>query len=79
MSPHCVFDALLAGGKALSCKDKAAEMMLPRRRLAKSPPRPVKPGDASEKEGLAALYYIRQARLQLFLTIRGIQAVSGTM
>ena len=54
-------------------------MMLPRCRLAKSPPRPVKPGDASEKEGLAALYYIRQARLQLFLTISGIQVVSGTM
>lgn len=53
--------------------------MLPRCRLAKSPPRPVKPGDTNEKEGLAALYYIRQARLQLFLTISGIQAVSGTM
>ena len=57
---------------------KAAEMMLLRERSAKSP-RPAKPGDTNEKEGLAALYYIRQARLQLFLTIRGIQAVSGTM
>ena len=43
--------------KGFILQGKAAEMMLLRERSAKSP-RPEKPGDTNENEGLAALHCI---------------------
>lgn len=66
MSKIYVFDTLHAGMNSFLLQDKAVEGLLLRKRSAK-PPRPAKPGDTNENEGLATLRASRKLAFR-FLT-----------